>query len=153
MASVTRLLKREPALTPLFVAVGGGVLGSLAFASHYLRHSSDVTIDKKGKPEPWNNVQPGQNTKLWTQNPDFWASRKDHPNPRSVFNSPVEDESMQSFAAAASQAVQDAKERAAQKAKDSTMRGFERDGMTDSAATVRAAGARSPLGKESAIEH
>ncbi|GAA6033439.1 hypothetical protein JCM8097_001394 [Rhodosporidiobolus ruineniae] len=91
MSAVGRLLKRDPSLTPLFGAVGLGVVGALAFAGHYLRHSPDVVIKKKQSPDPWNKVEQNQNTKLHTRNPDFWASRSDVPHPRALFHSPTEE--------------------------------------------------------------
>ncbi|GAA5822180.1 hypothetical protein JCM3770_005075 [Rhodotorula araucariae] len=134
MASVARLLKREPALTPLFFAVGGGIIAAVGIGQHYLRSSPDVTVNKKKRPEPWNDVEQHQNTKLHSYNPDFWASRKDHPNPRAVFHSPAE----------ASSAVQHAKETAAVKAKESTMARFEQEGQKDSVGA---------FGKEGTVEH
>ncbi|BGO96102.1 hypothetical protein NBRC10512_002933 [Rhodotorula toruloides] len=92
MASVARLVRRDPSLTPLFVAVGGGVVGALAFGAHYLRNSSDVIVDKKRHPEPWNDVEQHKNTKLFSSNRDFWSSRASNPpqNPREMFRSPSE---------------------------------------------------------------
>ncbi|BGP43912.1 hypothetical protein JCM10450v2_008117 [Rhodotorula kratochvilovae] len=148
MAAIVRLVKRDPSLTPLFVAVGGGIIAAVGISQHYLRTSPDVSINKKKRPEPWNDVEQHQNTKFKSYNPDFWASRKDHPNPRAVFHSPAEDESAHTFAASASSAVQQAKERAAAKAKESTMARFEQEGQSDS---VRTSGA--DFGKERAVEH
>ncbi|GAA5853937.1 hypothetical protein JCM8547_008163 [Rhodosporidiobolus lusitaniae] len=129
MAAVGRLLKRDPSLTPLFVAVGAGVTGALAFGAHYLRHSPDVIVKKKQRPEPWNDVQQGQNTKLWShsQNKDWWASRKDLPNPRAFMHSPVEG----SESSSPSAAVHDAKEAAIVRAKQKTLAGFEKDKSGD----------------------
>ncbi|BGP20670.1 hypothetical protein JCM10213_001083 [Rhodosporidiobolus nylandii] len=129
MAAVGRLLKRDPALTPLFGAVGLGVAGALAFGAHYLRHSSDVVIKKKQNPEPWNQVEQGQNTKLRSANPDFWANRRDIPNPRAVFmRTPDEDPTLRHSNAATA-----AKDSAVKKAKERTLAQFEKEGQRDSA--------------------
>lgn len=52
------------ALSLVSVAVGGGVIGALAFAGHYLRNSPDVILRKKTNPEPWNQVAQDKNTKV-----------------------------------------------------------------------------------------
>ncbi|BGP35829.1 hypothetical protein JCM10296v2_007681 [Rhodotorula toruloides] len=93
MASVARLVRRDPSLTPLFVAVGGGVVGALAFGAHYLRNSSDVIVNKRKHPEPWNDVEQHKNTKLFSSNRDFWQTRASNPpqNPREMFRTPVEE--------------------------------------------------------------
>ncbi|GAA6044634.1 hypothetical protein JCM8097_003900 [Rhodosporidiobolus ruineniae] len=127
MSAVGRLLKRDPSLTPLFGAVGLGVVGALAFAGHYLRHSPDVVIKKKQSPDPWNKVEQNQNTKLHTRNPDFWASRSDVPHPRALFQSPKEDGDVVPSAAASS-----AKEGAIKRAKEKTLALFEQNGKSDS---------------------
>ncbi|GAA6011166.1 hypothetical protein JCM10207_005521 [Rhodosporidiobolus poonsookiae] len=129
MASVGRLLKRDPSLTPLFAAVGCGVCGALAFGAHYLRHSSDVVIKKKENPEPWNKVQQGQNTKLMTRNPDFWASRQSTTDPRAVFASPIENTNSASPSPGGAAA---AKASAVKKAKENTLAMFKKEGQQDS---------------------
>ncbi|GAA5911109.1 hypothetical protein JCM8208_000279 [Rhodotorula glutinis] len=123
MASLARLLRREPALQPLAVAVGGGVIAALAVSTHYLRKSPDVSINKKGRPEPWNDVQQGQNTKFMSYQPDFWASRKDHPDPRAMFRVPADANSVQ---------ASEAKQHAAANAKQDTMARFASEGQHDS---------------------
>ncbi|GAA5987320.1 hypothetical protein JCM11641_002683 [Rhodosporidiobolus odoratus] len=124
MAAVGRMLKRDPALTPLFAAVGVGVCGALAFGAHYLRHSSDVVIKKKQTPDPWNKVEQGRNTKLFSTNPEFWANRKSIPDPRALFSIPTTE--LQSENAAG------AKDAAVKKAKEKTLAMFDRHGMKDS---------------------
>ncbi|KAI5481343.1 hypothetical protein MNV49_004965 [Pseudohyphozyma bogoriensis] len=85
---MSSLLRREPALIPLFAAVGLGVVGSLAFATHYLSSNSDVVIRKKGLQDsdgPWNAITQGRNTKLMSFNQDFWKNRAGMPDPRAAF--------------------------------------------------------------------
>lgn len=58
---------------------------------------------------------------LYSPNKDFWASRKDHPNPRSVFFSSPDEIS------SASAAVDKVKAAAVIKAKEATMAGHEEE--------------------------
>ncbi|KAM0748949.1 hypothetical protein T439DRAFT_327456 [Meredithblackwellia eburnea MCA 4105] len=76
-----KFVMSQPALAPLFVAVGLGVSGSAAFAYHYLSHNQDVVIRRKNNSEPWLSVPQDKNTKLFTWNKDFWASRVGLPDP------------------------------------------------------------------------
>ncbi|GAA5983739.1 hypothetical protein JCM11641_001739 [Rhodosporidiobolus odoratus] len=128
MAAVGRMLKRDPALTPLFAAVGVGVCGALAFGAHYLRHSSDVVIKKKQTPDPWNKVEQAQNTKLYSANPEFWSSRHSVPNPRALFNMHSLDEDPQPKLSHTSTT---AKENAVKRAKEKTLATFDREGQKD----------------------
>ncbi|GAA6061517.1 hypothetical protein JCM10212_004507 [Sporobolomyces blumeae] len=84
-----RLLRRDPSLSPLFLAVGTGVLGAAGFGLYYLRNSPDVIVRKSGTREPWNDVEQHRNTKLFNvpQNKEFWASRAEMPHPRAMFMS------------------------------------------------------------------
>ncbi|GAA99672.1 uncharacterized protein L969DRAFT_87006 [Mixia osmundae IAM 14324] len=77
-------LARNPVLSPLFVAVGGGVVGALGFGAYYVAKSPDVVVNKRIK-DPWNDILPGHNTKLWSHNKDWWQSRASLPDPRSMF--------------------------------------------------------------------
>ncbi|KAK4704277.1 NADH dehydrogenase (ubiquinone) 1 alpha subcomplex subunit 4, partial [Phenoliferia sp. Uapishka_3] len=81
-----RFAMGQPALAPLFAAVGLGIGGSVAFAAHYLSNSPDVVIrNKKTANDPWNQVHQGQNTKLFSWNEDFWKSRQTMVDPRAMF--------------------------------------------------------------------
>lgn len=55
--------------------------------------------------------------------PDFWASRKDHPDPRAMFRVPADANSVQ---------ASDAKQHAAANAKQDTMARFASEGQHDS---------------------
>ncbi|GAA5982927.1 hypothetical protein JCM10908_006835 [Rhodotorula pacifica] len=149
MSAVARMIRRDPSLTPLFVAVGGGVIGALAFAGHYLRNSPDVILRKKTNPTPWDNVNPDKNTKLTSFNPDFWAGRKDLPHPQAIFRTPVDSiETAHTLAATDSQAIASARQQAAANAKQRTMAGFDQEGMKDSTKVEAAFD-----GKERTVEH
>jgi len=82
---VFALIRANPTLAPLFVAVGSGIGGALGFGAYYLAHNQDVVINKVKYPQPWNNVKPHENTKLFTWNKDFWSSRVGLPDPRHAF--------------------------------------------------------------------
>ncbi|KAG9286779.1 hypothetical protein G9A89_012329 [Geosiphon pyriformis] len=72
----TKFFVNNPALIPLFVACGGGVFGSVWYASHTLRNNPDVVLNKFGNPQPWNNIEQHQNVKLITINKKFFEDRK-----------------------------------------------------------------------------
>ena len=72
----------------------------------------DVIINKSKSRDPWNNVQQGQNTKLFSYNKDFWTSRAAMPDPRAMFKeeaSALKDEA----AVQRAKAIKEAKLRAA----------------------------------------
>ncbi|KAF8327884.1 ubiquitin-related domain-containing protein [Cantharellus anzutake] len=78
----------NPALAPLFVAVGAGIAGATWFGSHYLRNNPDIIVDKRNTPQPWLNVRQDQQTKLYTpsENGSFWASRQGMAQPSEVYS-------------------------------------------------------------------
>ncbi|KAL8292296.1 hypothetical protein RQP46_001762 [Phenoliferia psychrophenolica] len=80
-----RFIASQPALMPLFLAVGLGMAGSAAFAGHYLSNNQDVVIRKSASRDPWNNVTQGTNTKLFSYRPEEWAARQNLPDPRAMF--------------------------------------------------------------------
>jgi len=94
---MSRFVVSNPALAPLFVAVGAGVAGALWFGSHVLRNNQEVIVNRREKPEPWNYVRQDQNTKLFSPNAQFWSSRAGTPDPRAAF---LEDKAGGTLAAA-----------------------------------------------------
>jgi len=82
-------IARNPALTPLFAAVGAGLIGAGWYGFHTLRHNQDIIIDKANKPEPWQHVRQDQQTKLYTppENREFWAQRAGMANPHDIYAS------------------------------------------------------------------
>ncbi|CAG8454174.1 9410_t:CDS:2 [Paraglomus occultum] len=67
--------RKNPALIPLFVASGAGIIGSMTFAGYVLSTNPDVIINKTA-PHPWNRIQQHENAKLITINKEFFNSRK-----------------------------------------------------------------------------
>jgi len=80
-----RFMAANPALAPLAVALGAGVLGGTWFAVHVLRTNPEVQIARKQNPEPWNQIQQHHNAKLYSPNTDFWQGRVGLPDPRAAF--------------------------------------------------------------------
>ncbi|KDN35806.1 hypothetical protein RSAG8_11303, partial [Rhizoctonia solani AG-8 WAC10335] len=105
-----RFVFSNPALAPLFVAVGAGVLGAGWFGTHVLKNNQEVLIARGTNPTPWNNVRQDQNTKLYSPNADFWKSRNGLPDPRAAFT--ATSNAIQEVAHKASVKVQEVKERA-----------------------------------------
>ncbi|QRV83125.1 NADH-ubiquinone oxidoreductase family protein [Ceratobasidium sp. AG-Ba] len=109
-----RFLTSNPALAPLFAAVGAGMVGASWFGFHVLKNNQEVLIARGQNPTPWNNVRQDQNTKLYSPNLDFWKSRQGMPDPRSSFTDTLmkAEIKVQDAALAASNKVHDIKERA-----------------------------------------
>ncbi|KAJ1301778.1 hypothetical protein OPQ81_009007 [Rhizoctonia solani] len=118
-----RFVASNPALAPLFAAVGAGVVGASWFGFHVLKNNQEVLIARSTNPTPWNNVRQDQNTKashipryihpfllLYSPNTDFWKSRVGIPDPRSAFA--ATSGAVQDVAHKASAKVQEVKERA-----------------------------------------
>jgi len=82
-----RFVVQNPALAPLFVAVGVGCVGAAWFGYHNLAHNPDVITQRWSNPTPHNNVRQDQNIKLYSPNRDFWASRVGMADPRAAFMS------------------------------------------------------------------
>ncbi|KAG0276984.1 hypothetical protein BGZ95_006721 [Linnemannia exigua] len=76
MAGVVHLVKTNPALAPLFIFGGSGIVGGIAYIGHCLANGPDVVINKTAAEKPWNRIQPHENAKLWSPNKDFWQDRK-----------------------------------------------------------------------------
>ncbi|KAH7320387.1 NADH-ubiquinone reductase complex 1 MLRQ subunit-domain-containing protein [Rhizoctonia solani] len=105
-----RFVTTNPALAPLFAAVGAGVVGAGWYGFHVLKNNQDVLIARTTNPTPWNNVRQDQNTKLYSPNADFWKSRTGLPDPRSAFAATTG--AVHDVAVKASAKVQEVKERA-----------------------------------------
>ncbi|KAH8914989.1 hypothetical protein BT69DRAFT_1357131, partial [Atractiella rhizophila] len=82
---VFQLLSHNPALIPLFGAVGLGLALGGATAVHYLKNNPDVVVNKRQNPQPWNRVKQSENTKFFSWNPDFWKARAEAVDPRRAF--------------------------------------------------------------------
>ncbi|KAF8683267.1 NADH-ubiquinone reductase complex 1 MLRQ subunit [Rhizoctonia solani] len=128
----SRFIVSNPALAPLFVAVGAGMVGASWFGFHVLKNNQEVLIARGTNPTPWNNVRQDQNTKasrippppcppgpirLYSPNAEFWKSRVGMPDPRSAFAATTDavmkaEMKVQDVALKASAKVHEIKERA-----------------------------------------
>ncbi|CAE6483945.1 unnamed protein product [Rhizoctonia solani] len=97
-----RFVVSNPALAPLFAAVGAGVVGAGWYGAHVLKNNQEVLIARGANPTPWNN--------LYSPNADFWKSRIGMPDPRSAFA--ATSNAIHEVAHKASAKVQEVKERA-----------------------------------------
>ncbi|KAG8923147.1 hypothetical protein FRC01_013150 [Tulasnella sp. 417] len=92
-----RFVAKNPALAPLFAAVGFAIAGSGWFAFNILKNDPVVVLNKQGEQDPWNQVKQHQNTKasdiflilpklqLYSPNGSFWQERVGLPDPRAAF--------------------------------------------------------------------
>ncbi|EJU03823.1 hypothetical protein DACRYDRAFT_21256 [Dacryopinax primogenitus] len=80
-----RFVYRNPALAPLFFAVGLGCFGAVGYGIYKLSFDPDVLTQRWVNPTPHNNVRQDQNTKFWSPNREFWASRVGIADPRAAF--------------------------------------------------------------------
>ncbi|XP_017400911.1 normal mucosa of esophagus-specific gene 1 protein [Cebus imitator] len=65
-----QLLKKNKELIPLVVFMAVAASGASSFAVYSLR-KTDVIIDRKGNPEPWETVDPTVPQKLITINQEW----------------------------------------------------------------------------------
>ncbi|BGP36416.1 hypothetical protein JCM10449v2_000317 [Rhodotorula kratochvilovae] len=59
----------EPAAIPIWVVVGTACFGAGWYLTRLARHQ-DVCWDRHGNPEPWQHVEQGTLTKMFTNQPD-----------------------------------------------------------------------------------
>lgn len=60
----------DPAAIPIYVVIGGAMGGATWYLSRLAR-GPDIVWDRHNNPQPWNDVKPGQNTKLMSVNQKF----------------------------------------------------------------------------------
>ncbi|KAG0048878.1 hypothetical protein BGZ83_006209 [Gryganskiella cystojenkinii] len=77
MSAAVKLVQQNPALAPLFLFGGGGIVGGIAYIGHCLANGPDVVINKTAAQKPWQRIQPHENAKLWSPNKEFWQERKE----------------------------------------------------------------------------
>uniref|UniRef100_UPI00358EE81C normal mucosa of esophagus-specific gene 1 protein n=1 Tax=Myxine glutinosa TaxID=7769 RepID=UPI00358EE81C len=68
MASILRMMMKKKELIPLVGFVGMAGVGAVTMCIYSLVFKSDVSINKRGNPTPWENVDPRQPQKLITIN-------------------------------------------------------------------------------------
>jgi len=80
LRGVGRQLKSHPALIPLFVF--SGIAGGMCFAyvTRLALKAPECSWDRKGNPEPWNNMEPNHQYKLFRVNMDYSNLKKDRPD-------------------------------------------------------------------------
>ncbi|PWN53612.1 hypothetical protein IE53DRAFT_366189 [Violaceomyces palustris] len=59
-----------PEVVPIYIITGLAAGGATWYLSRLAR-GPDVIWDRKNNPQPWNDVQPGTNTKLMSVNHEF----------------------------------------------------------------------------------
>ncbi|KAM7370860.1 hypothetical protein PAMP_010374 [Pampus punctatissimus] len=67
-------------LIPLFIFIGGGATMSMLYLGRLALKNPDVSWDRKNNPEPWNNMGPNDQYKLFTVNMDYSKLKKDRPD-------------------------------------------------------------------------
>ncbi|XP_070708059.1 cytochrome c oxidase subunit NDUFA4-like [Pempheris klunzingeri] len=80
LAVVAKQLKNHPALIPLFIFIGGGVTMSGLYLGRLALKNPDVSWDRKNNPEPWNNMEPNQQYKLFAITMDYSKLKKEGPD-------------------------------------------------------------------------
>ncbi|XP_034049615.1 cytochrome c oxidase subunit NDUFA4 [Thalassophryne amazonica] len=80
LASFSKQLRRNPALIPLVVFVGGGGVMAVLHSARVALKNPDVSWDRKNNPEPWNKMAPTQQYKLITVNMDYSKLEKNRPD-------------------------------------------------------------------------
>ncbi|KZT59041.1 hypothetical protein CALCODRAFT_494044 [Calocera cornea HHB12733] len=80
-----RFVANNPALAPLFVAVGAGCVGAVGYGVWKIAYDPDVLTQRWANPTPHNKVRQDQNIKLYSPNREFWASRVGMADPRAAF--------------------------------------------------------------------
>ncbi|XP_074476330.1 cytochrome c oxidase subunit NDUFA4 [Sebastes fasciatus] len=80
LGTVVKQLKSHPALIPLFIFIGGGAVMSGMYLGRLALKNPDVSWDRNGNPEPWNNLKPDHQYKLFTVNMDYSKLKKDRPD-------------------------------------------------------------------------
>ncbi|XP_036910437.1 normal mucosa of esophagus-specific gene 1 protein [Sturnira hondurensis] len=70
--SFFRLLMKKKELIPLVMIMTAAASGATSFAAYSLK-KSDVIIDRKNNPEPWETVDPNVPQKLITINQEWKA--------------------------------------------------------------------------------
>ncbi|KAF0033306.1 hypothetical protein F2P81_015596 [Scophthalmus maximus] len=64
LATVGKQLRSHPALIPLFIFIGGGVVMSMSYLARLAIRNPDVCWDRKNNPEPWNKLGPTDQYKV-----------------------------------------------------------------------------------------
>lgn len=63
---VFALLRKSPELAPLFVIIGTGCVGAVAFTIRQATKNPEACWDRKNNPHPWLNVKHNEQLKLYS---------------------------------------------------------------------------------------
>jgi len=77
---VGKQLKSHPALIPLFVFIGAGAGMCFTYVGRLAFRNPECSWDRNGNPEPWNNMKPDQQYKLFKVNQDYSKLKKERPD-------------------------------------------------------------------------
>ncbi|XP_075908801.1 normal mucosa of esophagus-specific gene 1 protein isoform X3 [Petromyzon marinus] len=66
MGPVTKFLLKRKEVIPIVVFLGFTVGGGVLMGIYSLLTKSDVVVNKRGNPTPWENIDPSQPQKLYT---------------------------------------------------------------------------------------
>ncbi|KAL2078708.1 hypothetical protein ACEWY4_026393 [Coilia grayii] len=80
ISTVMKQLKHHPALIPLFFFIGGGAAMSMLYLGRLALKNPECSWDRKNNPEPWNNLDPNFQYKMFTVNMDYSKLKKDRPD-------------------------------------------------------------------------
>ncbi|XP_056286251.1 cytochrome c oxidase subunit NDUFA4 [Pseudoliparis swirei] len=80
LAGIAKQLKNHPALIPLFFFIGGGGAMSMLYLGRLALRNPAVSWDHKNNPEPWNNMPPDHQYKLFSINTDYSKLKKEGPD-------------------------------------------------------------------------
>jgi len=72
-------LKSHPGLIPLFVFLGTGGIMCGAYVTRLALKSPEACYDRRGNPEPWNNIEPTNQYKLFRVNMDYTQQKRNGP--------------------------------------------------------------------------
>ncbi|XP_022799432.1 cytochrome c oxidase subunit NDUFA4-like [Stylophora pistillata] len=79
---VLALLRKSPELTPLFLIIGTGCAGAVAFTIRQATKNPEASWDKKNNPHPWLNVKHDEQLKLYSHT-DYSKLEKARPDAES----------------------------------------------------------------------
>ncbi|AWP19392.1 NADH dehydrogenase 1 alpha [Scophthalmus maximus] len=80
LATVGKQLRSHPALIPLFIFIGGGVVMSMSYLARLAIRNPDVCWDRKNNPEPWNKLGPTDQYKFYAVGIDYKKLKKEGPD-------------------------------------------------------------------------
>ncbi|XP_034449462.1 cytochrome c oxidase subunit NDUFA4L [Hippoglossus hippoglossus] len=80
IATIRKQLSSHPALIPLFIFIGGGVVMSMSYLARLALRNPEVSWDRNNNPEPWNKLGPTYQYKFAAVGMDYSKLKKDRPD-------------------------------------------------------------------------